>query len=57
MTSKCETCLNSRTVVSENGYHPLCVLHWKKAAQCIGGTKDYYVKHPMFEDKDGYGDV
>ena len=39
---KCETCLNSRPVISENGYHWVCTLSDKKAVSCImNGYKHY----------------
>ena len=43
MNSKCETCANSRIVVSENGFHPICCLSEKKAIDCHIGTKDHYI--------------
>lgn len=46
--SKCDTCLFSRAVVSENGIHYVCCLSQKKALDCLIGTKDYY---------DGYSDM
>lgn len=32
---KCESCLYSRAIISENGHHYTCGLHWKKAKKCI----------------------
>ena len=40
---KCDNCLNSRIVVSENGYHPVCCLSSKKVMECISGDKDHKV--------------
>lgn len=37
--SKCDSCLYSRTIISENGYHSICNLSDKKAIECV--TKDY----------------
>ena len=37
---KCDTCLNSRPVVSENGIHCICCLSSKAAANCLTGKKD-----------------
>ena len=40
--SKCDSCVYSRVVVSENGYHPLCGLSSTKAVKCLTGYKEYY---------------
>ena len=40
--SKCDSCVYSRIVVSENGFHPLCCLSSKKAVKCLTGHKEYY---------------
>lgn len=32
---KCTSCINSRPVVSENGIHPVCVLHAAKVYRCL----------------------
>ena len=32
---KCDTCINSRSVCSENGYHSVCTLSTKKERYCI----------------------
>lgn len=42
--SKCDGCLNSRLVISENGLHPVCTLPTKKACYCITGRKNYCIK-------------
>lgn len=44
---KCETCLNSRTGISENGYHCVCTLSAKKAANCITNDYKHYVKSSL----------
>ncbi len=44
---RCETCLNSRTGISENGYHCVCTLSAKKAANCITNDYKHYVKSPL----------
>lgn len=44
---KCETCLNSRTGISENGYHCVCTLSAKKSANCITNDYKHYVKSPL----------
>lgn len=43
---KCDYCLNSRPVLSENGIHYICCLSSKKAMDCMIGKKDYYIRHP-----------
>lgn len=40
---RCRSCLNSRTIVSENGCHPVCTLSVKKATMCLTEAKDMYV--------------
>ena len=40
---KCETCLNSRLVVSENGDHWFCTLPPIDAVNCMTGIEDDYV--------------
>lgn len=42
--SKCNSCLNSRLIISENGLHPICTLPTKKACDCITGRKNYCIK-------------
>ena len=43
---KCDSCLNSRMVISENGLHSICCLSEKKAIDCMFGEKDHYVEFP-----------
>ena len=50
---KCETCYNSRVVVSENGIKRICCLPKKEALQCVLDIKDYCVA--MRKDKDNNG--
>ena len=40
---KCEVCLHSRWIISENGFHPICALSSKKAMDCMSGKKSYSV--------------
>lgn len=40
---KCDTCLNSRVVISENGCHAACTLSSVKATECMVGIKDNYM--------------
>lgn len=44
---KCETCLNSRPIISENGIHYVCCLSDKKAVRCMFGMEDRYVGAKM----------
>lgn len=41
--NKCRTCLNSRAIMSENGWHYICCLSKKKTTDCTTNKKDYYV--------------
>ena len=43
---KCDGCLNSRRIVSENGFHSICCLSEKKAIDCITGKEDHSVFLP-----------
>lgn len=45
--TKCDSCLNSRIVVSENGLHSICCLSEKKAIACMFGEKDSFVSIPQ----------
>ena len=40
---KCDTCLNSRPIISENGIHHACCLSDMKAFRCMTGMKDQYI--------------
>lgn len=42
MASKCDTCLNSRAIVSENGIHCICCLPEGLAFLCQIGKVDRY---------------
>lgn len=44
---KCDRCLNSRPVVSENGLHWVCTLHYKKSIACFTGEKDWFLSEEM----------
>lgn len=39
---KCDSCLNSRIVISENGLHSICCLSEKKAVDCLTNKEDSY---------------
>ena len=45
MKYDCEKCLNSRPIVSENGYRYICCLTPKQAAECIYDGR-HYLEHP-----------
>ena len=44
---KCDTCLESRCVVSENGFHHICCLSEDASLDCLLGRDDHYVRNPM----------
>lgn len=48
---KCEECLRSRLIVSENGYHAACCLPQKKAIACITGEKDLFISLKKCDDE------
>lgn len=39
---KCEECLYSRPIISENDYHAVCCLSQKKAMDCMMGKKSHF---------------
>lgn len=41
---KCDTCINARAILSENGWHYVCALSSKASSKCITGAKSQYVK-------------
>lgn len=41
--SKCDKCLNSCALISENDYHFVCCLLSKKATECITHVEDYFI--------------
>lgn len=49
---KCDSCMNSRPVVSENGIHFSCSLSQRKATQCLIGLRDNYA--PLNKEDDKY---
>lgn len=44
--TKCDSCLNSRIVISENGLKSICCLSEKKAVNCLIGKEDSYKGFP-----------
>ena len=41
--NKCELCLNTRPIISENGYHLNCTLSPKAALNCMFGTTNRFL--------------
>lgn len=39
---KCECCLNSRAVISENGLHYVCCLSQRAAVNCMTGKLSHF---------------
>jgi len=48
---KCDTCINSRPVISENGIHSVCCLSARKARNCVFYFWKYYAEHPANKNK------
>lgn len=44
--TKCDGCLNSRIVISENGLRSICCLSEKRAVACLTNTEDSYKGFP-----------
>lgn len=40
---KCEGCIHSRVIVSENGHHSVCCLPQKTAIGCMTERKDCFI--------------
>ena len=49
--SKCDTCFNTRTIISENGTHKACCLSEEQAIDCMMNKKDSYIKNPMIKEE------
>lgn len=47
---KCDDCLHSRRVVSENGLHYICCLPEKETVECILRKKDHKVSITKTEE-------
>ena len=45
----CEKCINHRGIISENGFHYICGLHWRSARNCILGKKNHYTELPKVD--------
>ena len=50
---KCDSCLNSRRIVSENGFHPICCLPDEEVRECLI-TGEHYVRHPWYREEPEY---
>lgn len=48
---KCETCLNRRMIVSENGVHSACCLSSVKATKCLTQQESNYIEDPNMIEK------
>lgn len=47
--NNCEKCLNTRLIVSENGYHHICTLSARAAKNCLLGKKDRFIPVNQFQ--------
>lgn len=41
--NKCDTCLHSRVIVTENGYHSICCLPSKQAVKYMTNNYNKYI--------------
>ena len=39
----CKECLNSRLIVSENGYNAICTLNSKQSYECLSSNKCNFI--------------
>lgn len=46
---KCDSCMVSREIVSENGYHSICCLPYEIMKECLISGK-YYVGNLMYQN-------
>ena len=49
---KCDKCLNSRGVISENGLHRVCCLSEKDAMDCLMNKRNLAVVLPNIEEEE-----
>ena len=47
----CSTCVNSRVIVSEKGYHAVCGLSNKTSAKCITCGRGSYMPKELIHEK------
>lgn len=48
--SKCDTCLHSRVIISENSCHSICWLSSKQAVKCMMNNYNKYITLPEKEE-------
>ena len=46
---KCDYCLNSRPIISENGTHYICCLTSQQLKKCLTGEKDYFEERGTYK--------
>ena len=49
-TYRCDSCINTRSVISENGMHHVCVLSDREMMDCMMGKKDHYFTFKLNTD-------
>ena len=49
-TTPCDTCIDHRTICSENGYHAICCRTSKEAVACITENYKHYYRHPFYRE-------
>ena len=49
---QCDTCVNGRVRISENGYSAKCTLSRRKAANCLTGVKSHYIERQDLRKED-----
>lgn len=53
---KCDSCIFSRRIVSENGFHSICCLSDKEVLECLKSGK-HYVMHPKYKNAKEDGEI
>jgi len=48
--NKCDLCINSRVIISENGYHYICCLSEKEIMECILNNYSRYFDVTRFSN-------
>lgn len=54
---KCDNCLNSRKIISENGLYSVCCLSEKVAVDCLMEKKDQRIIIPQSDEEMAEGEV
>ena len=44
----CKECLNSRLIISENGYIPICTLPDSEAIRCLTNERSEFVGNELY---------